>query len=186
MKTPPAEFYIDPLRLRTERERVCAPRDRRPRQPARESGDYFTTRLGNEPLLFTNDGGTIRGFNVAVTAPVRRLAAAKPSAWCAAITAGPTISAVSCCARWKLEGAEVRPAQIRLQSVKVHPSVRSCSPLFDPRRLRSTQCSPAERALRTARPGAHGLVAARFCSESQLEGVRRQLLEGCIPLFIPR
>src|SRR4026207_1631869 len=81
MKTPPAEFYIDPTRLATERERVFA----RSWQivghvgQLANPGDYFTTRLGHEPLLFTNhgghpprpatdpllstnDGGTLRGF----------------------------------------------------------------------------------------------------------------------------
>jgi choline monooxygenase len=64
MLTPPAEFYIDPDRLALERERVFA----RSWQlvghveQLQRPGDFFTTRLGNEPLLFTNDGGTIRGF----------------------------------------------------------------------------------------------------------------------------
>jgi len=64
MLTPPAEFYTDPERLVVERDRVFA----RSWQlvghvgQLQRPGDYFTTRLGNEPLLFTNDGGTIRGF----------------------------------------------------------------------------------------------------------------------------
>ena len=49
MKTPPAEFYIDPLRLRTERERVFA----RSWQIVGHVGQlanpgyYFTPRIGN-------------------------------------------------------------------------------------------------------------------------------------------
>src|SRR6188474_3663480 len=49
MKTPPAQFYIDPARLATERERVFA----RSWQivghvgQLANPGDYFTTRLGN-------------------------------------------------------------------------------------------------------------------------------------------
>jgi choline monooxygenase len=64
MKTPPAEFYIDPARLDAERRSVFA----RSWQivghvgQLQNPGDYFTTRLGGEPLLFTNDGGTVRGF----------------------------------------------------------------------------------------------------------------------------
>jgi choline monooxygenase len=64
MKTPPASFYNDPARLADEQRSVFA----RSWQivghvsQLKEPGDYFTTRLGNEPLLFTNDGGTIRGF----------------------------------------------------------------------------------------------------------------------------
>jgi choline monooxygenase len=64
MKTPPASFYNDPARLDAEHHSVFT----RSWQlvghigQLREPGDYFTTRLGTEPLLFTNDGGTIRGF----------------------------------------------------------------------------------------------------------------------------
>jgi len=64
MLTPPASFYIDPARLNREREDVfvrswqLVGRADQLAQP----GDYFTTQLGNEPLLFTNDGGTLRGF----------------------------------------------------------------------------------------------------------------------------
>jgi choline monooxygenase len=64
MLTPPASFYIDPARLEFEQHDVFARSWQlvgRADQLARP-GDYFTTRLGREPLLFTNDGGTLRGF----------------------------------------------------------------------------------------------------------------------------
>ena len=64
MLTPPASFYIDPARLTRERDDVFVRSWQlvgRVEQLA-EPGDYFTTQLGKEPLLFTNDGGTLRGF----------------------------------------------------------------------------------------------------------------------------
>jgi phenylpropionate dioxygenase-like ring-hydroxylating dioxygenase large terminal subunit len=64
MKTPPAEFYIDPARLENEREQIFARSWQMVGHVGQlaNPGDYFTTRLGNEPLLFVNDGGTLRGF----------------------------------------------------------------------------------------------------------------------------
>ncbi len=64
MRTPPAAFYIDPARLDAERDSVFARSWQlvgHVEQLARP-GDYFTTQLGTEPLLFTNDAGTLRGF----------------------------------------------------------------------------------------------------------------------------
>jgi choline monooxygenase len=64
MRTPPASFYIDADRPHRERDDVFARSWQlvgRAEQLA-QPGDYFTTQLGNEPLLFTNDGGTLRGF----------------------------------------------------------------------------------------------------------------------------
>lgn len=64
MLTPPASFYTDPVRLQHEQRDVFARswqivgRVDQLKQP----GDYFTTQLGEDPLLFVNDGGTIRGF----------------------------------------------------------------------------------------------------------------------------
>jgi choline monooxygenase len=64
MKTPPAEFYIDPARLRKEYDRVFA----RSWQlvghigQLAKPGDYFTATVAGEPLVLVNDGGTIRGF----------------------------------------------------------------------------------------------------------------------------
>lgn len=64
MLTPPASFYTDPIRLQHEQRDVFA----RSWQivgrvdQLKQSGDYFTTQLGEDPLLFVNDGGTIRGF----------------------------------------------------------------------------------------------------------------------------
>jgi choline monooxygenase len=62
MLTPAASFYIDPARLRRENDEVFARSWQlvgRADQLAKP-GDYFTTQLGNESLLFTNDGGTLR------------------------------------------------------------------------------------------------------------------------------
>ena len=125
MRTPPAEFYVDPCRLTTERERIFA----RSWQivghvgQLANPGDYFTTRLGNEPLLFTNDGGTIRGFfNVC-----------RHRAGPIAYGCGKTQRLVCRYHGWtydlggqllrtmEMDGAEdFDPTQIRLQSVKVH------------------------------------------------------------------
>ena len=65
--TPPASFYTDPARLERELETVLA----RSWQyvghmgQLRAHGDFFTTRLGREPLLFVRDGDCVRGyFNV--------------------------------------------------------------------------------------------------------------------------
>lgn len=64
MKTPPAAFYVDPARLAVECETVFAHSWQLVGHidALARPGDYFTTRLGAEPLLFTNDGGTLRGF----------------------------------------------------------------------------------------------------------------------------
>jgi choline monooxygenase len=64
MKTPPAPFYIDPARLAVEHATVFARSWQLVGHAAQlaRPGDYFTTRLGNELLLFTNDKGTLRGF----------------------------------------------------------------------------------------------------------------------------
>ena len=62
--TPPASFYTDPARLVREFKTVMA----RSWQyvgrvdQLRAHGDYFTTRIGREPLLFVRDGDTVRGF----------------------------------------------------------------------------------------------------------------------------
>ncbi|MGH8179070.1 MAG: aromatic ring-hydroxylating oxygenase subunit alpha [Steroidobacter sp.] len=64
MQTPAAAFYLDPSRLAREHETVFARswqlvgRTDQLQNP----GDYFTTRLGREPLLFVNDHGVLRGF----------------------------------------------------------------------------------------------------------------------------
>jgi len=62
-RTPPASFYIDPARLT----RDCAALARSWQYVGhtcqlRAHGDYFTTRIGREPLLFLRDGEVIRGF----------------------------------------------------------------------------------------------------------------------------
>ncbi len=64
MQTPAASFYIDPARLAREHETVFARSWQLVghAEQLKNSGDYFTTRLGREPLLFVNDNGTPRGF----------------------------------------------------------------------------------------------------------------------------
>lgn len=63
-RTPEAAFYTDAAVLRAERERVFA----RSWQlvghvdQLEAGGDFFTTSIGEEPLLLVNDGGTLRGF----------------------------------------------------------------------------------------------------------------------------
>jgi choline monooxygenase len=62
--TPPGSFYTDSARLAREFETVWA----RSWQyvgradQLRTHGDYFTARIGSEPLLFVRDGELIRGF----------------------------------------------------------------------------------------------------------------------------
>jgi len=125
MKTPPAEFYIDPARLKAERERIFA----RSWQivghvgQLANPGDYFTTRLGNEPLLFTNDGGTIHGFfnvcrhragPIAYGCGKAQRLVCRYHGWTYDL-GGQLLRTM------EMEGAEeFDPTQIRLQSVKVH------------------------------------------------------------------
>jgi choline monooxygenase len=66
-RTPPASFYLDPAQLAREPAAALA----RSWQyvghtgQLRAHGDYFTTRVGREPLLMLRDGELIRGyFNV--------------------------------------------------------------------------------------------------------------------------
>ena len=61
MQTPAAAFYNNPTRLGVERDEVFARSwqvvghiGQLPRH-----GDYFTAKIGNEPLVFVNDNGTI-------------------------------------------------------------------------------------------------------------------------------
>ena len=125
MQTPPAEFYIDPVRLQTERERIFA----RSWQivghvgQLASPGDYFTTRLGNEPLLFTNDGGTIRGFfnvcrhragPIAYGCGKAQRLVCRYHGW--TYDLGGQLLRTT-----EMEGAEdFDPTQIRLQTVQVH------------------------------------------------------------------
>jgi choline monooxygenase len=63
-RTPSAAFYSDPAQLQRE----CATVLRHSWQyvgrtaQLRAHGDYFTTRIVDEPLLLLNDGGVLRGF----------------------------------------------------------------------------------------------------------------------------
>jgi choline monooxygenase len=125
MKTPPAEFYIDPARLALEHERVFA----RSWQlvghvgQLQHPGDYFTTRLGKEPLLFTNDRGTMRGFfnvcrhragPIAYGCGHAQRLACRYHGWTYDLS-GQLLRTM------EMEGAEdFDPSQIRLEPVKVH------------------------------------------------------------------
>jgi choline monooxygenase len=64
MLTPAATFYIDPAQFKEERATVLACSWQLVGHAAQleKPGDYFTTMLGREPLLLTNDAGTLRGF----------------------------------------------------------------------------------------------------------------------------
>jgi choline monooxygenase len=137
MLTPPASFYIDPDRLRRERDEVFARSWQlvgRVEQLA-QPGDYFTTQLGNEPLLFTNDNGTLRGFfNVCRhrAGPIaygcgRASACRRYHGWCTVIR---TIAAT------EMEGAVDSIPRAFLQSIAVSSSrcylrARSATPAFD-------------------------------------------------------
>ena len=143
MLTPPADFYIDPSRLRSERDHIFA----RSWQivghvgQLANPGDYFTTRLGNEPLLFTNDGGTIRGFfnvcrhragPIAYGCGTAQRLVCRYHGWTYDL-GGQLLRTM------EMEGAEeFDPTQIRLQSVKVHrfgpllfAALDAATPAFD-------------------------------------------------------
>jgi choline monooxygenase len=64
MLTPSAAFYLDPARLPLEYSQVFSRSWQLVGHASQlaNPGDYFTTTLGHEPLLLTNDGGTLRGF----------------------------------------------------------------------------------------------------------------------------
>jgi choline monooxygenase len=64
MKTPVASFYVDPAQLQLEQNEVFIRSWQLVGHTSQlaDHGDYFTAQVGREPLLFTNDGGTIRGF----------------------------------------------------------------------------------------------------------------------------
>ena len=124
MHTPVASFYVDPARLDVEHDRVftrswqLVGRTDQLRTP----GDYFTTRLGREPLLFVNDDGVIRGFfNVCRhrAGPIaqgcgnaRRLVC-RYHGWTYDLS-GQLLRAT------EMDGAQFDASQIRLEGVRVH------------------------------------------------------------------
>jgi choline monooxygenase len=63
-RTPPASFYTDPARLERELDTVLARSWQYVGHTGllRAHGDYFTTWLGREPLLFVRDGECVRGY----------------------------------------------------------------------------------------------------------------------------
>ena len=63
-RTPPAAFYTDPAVLDAELRGVFARSWQLAGHAGRlaQDGDFFTVRIGAEPLLLVNDAGTIRGF----------------------------------------------------------------------------------------------------------------------------
>jgi len=159
--TPAAAFYIDPARLALEHETVFARSWQlvgHVGQLARP-GDYFTAQIGREPLLFTNDGGTLRGFfNVCRhrAGPVaqgcghaQRLSC-RYHGWTYDL-AGQLLRTT------EMDGADFDPSQIRLQPVAVHR--------FGP--LLFAALDPATPAFETQFPG----VAER-CAPFALERMK--------------
>jgi len=63
-RTPPASFYTDGTLLAREFETALASSWQYVGHTGqlRAHGDYFTTRIGSEPLLFVRDGEIIRGY----------------------------------------------------------------------------------------------------------------------------
>lgn len=63
-RTPPASFYTDATLLAREFETALASSWQYVGHTGqlRAHGDYFTTRIGSEPLLFVRDGEIIRGY----------------------------------------------------------------------------------------------------------------------------
>jgi choline monooxygenase len=122
--TPAAAFYTDPDRLRLERDAVFARTWQLVGHAEQLStpGDYFTTHLGREPLLFVNDAGTVRGyFNVCRhrAGPVAtgcgnaQRFACRYHGWIYDLN-GQLLRTT------EMEGADLDVAKIRLQSVAVH------------------------------------------------------------------
>jgi choline monooxygenase len=64
MLTPSADFYLSASQFAAELRNVFARSWQLVGHAGQlaNPGDYFTTHLGKEPLLFVNDGGTLRGF----------------------------------------------------------------------------------------------------------------------------
>jgi choline monooxygenase len=124
MQTPAAAFYTSAARLQQEHDEVFA----RSWQVVghigqlRKSGDYFTAQIGNEPLVFVNDHGTIRGyFNVCRhrAGPVAIGCGHAPRLVCR--YHGWTYELSGKLLRTtEMEGADFDPAQIHLQPVAVH------------------------------------------------------------------
>lgn len=125
MLTPPASFYIDPARLEHERDTVFARSWQlvgRVEQLA-QPGDYFTTQLDSEPLLFTNDNGTLRGFfnvcrhragPVAIGCGRAQRLSCRYHGWTYDLS-GQLVRAM------EMDGAQgFDPANIRLRSIAVH------------------------------------------------------------------
>jgi choline monooxygenase len=125
MLTPSASFYVDPDRLATEFNEVFARSWQLVGHASQlaQPGDYFTTQLGREPLLLTNDGGTLRAFyNVCRhrAGPVARgygnakKLACRYHGWTYDLT-GKLVGSS------EMEGAaEYDPANIRLESIALH------------------------------------------------------------------
>src|SRR5437868_11647961 len=122
--TPTAKFYVDPARLKAEDEEVFA----RSWQlvghveQLAHPGDYFTTQLGREPLLFTNDAGVIRGFfnvcrhragPVAQGCGKAQRLSCRYHGWTYDL-AGQLVRTT------EMDGADFDPSKIRLQPVAVH------------------------------------------------------------------
>jgi choline monooxygenase len=122
--TPTASFYMDPARLHTEQQEVFARSWQLVGHVAQlaQSGDYFTTRLGGESLLLTNDGGTIRGFfnvcrhragPVAYGCGRAQRLSCRYHGWTYDLS-GQLLRTT------EMEGSGIDPTQIRLQSFAVH------------------------------------------------------------------
>src|SRR5262245_49420200 len=122
--TPTASFYTDPARLHTEQQEVFARSWQLVGHVAQlaQPGDYFTTRLGGESLLFTNDGGTIRGFfnvcrhragPIAYGCGRAQRLSCRYHGWTYDLS-GQLLRTT------EMEGSGIDPTQVRLQSFAVH------------------------------------------------------------------
>jgi choline monooxygenase len=122
--TPLAPFYIDPARLTLEQEQVFARTWQLVGhvQQLPNPGDYFTAELGREPLLFVNDGGTIRGFfnvcrhragPVAISCGNAQRLVCRYHGWTYDLS-GQLLRTM------EMEGADLDISRIRLQSIAVH------------------------------------------------------------------
>ncbi len=125
MQTPAAAFYNNPTRLGVERDEVFARSwqvvghiGQLPRH-----GDYFTAKIGNEPLVFVNDNGTIRGFfNICRhrAGPVAPGSCGHGQRFVCRYHGWTYDLSGQLLRTTEMDGADLDVSQIRLQSVPVH------------------------------------------------------------------
>ena len=185
MKTPPAEFYIDPARLSAERERVFArswqivghvestgESRRLLHDAARQRAAAVHERRRHDPRLLQRLPPSRRSDRL------RLRQGAAPGVPLSRLDLRPRRPAAAHDGDGRRGGvrSDADPAAER-ESASLRAAAVRGARSRDARVRRNV--SRRERALRAARAGAHGLRRdARVSGEGQLEGVRRQLPRG--------